>query len=96
MAERKHIPKKPQQDYMSDDDMSDEETNPCLRTTPEERHYGMIPGSAQATQATLSHSRAQTNPTVECGSFRELNTQQSSSDTRETKKTDKKMDKKST
>ena len=38
-----------------------------LRTSEEERHYGTIPGSALATQITLSHSRAQTNPTVERG-----------------------------
>ena len=56
MAQRKPIPKKPQQDYMSDDDTSDEETDPHLRTTPEERHYRMIPGSTQAAQAALSHS----------------------------------------
>ena len=33
----------------------------------EERKYGMIRGSTQATQAALSHSRVQTNPTVERG-----------------------------
>ena len=95
MAERKPISKKPQQDYISDNDTSDEETNPCLRTTPEERHYRMIPGSAQATQAALSYSRAQTNPTVECRPPRESNTQHSSSDTKETSVTDKKKDKES-
>ena len=31
----------------------------------EERHYSTIPGSALATQAALSHSWAQANPTVE-------------------------------
>ena len=31
----------------------------------EERQYGMIKGSAQVTQAALSHSRVQTNPTLE-------------------------------
>ena len=38
-----------------------------LRTSEEERNYGMIRGSAQATQAALSHSRVQTNPTIERG-----------------------------
>ena len=38
-----------------------------LHTSEEERIYGMIRGSAQAMQAALSHSRAQTNPTVERG-----------------------------
>ena len=33
----------------------------------EERHYGTIPGSALATQAALSHSWAQANPTMERG-----------------------------
>ena len=41
--------------------------NPVLRTSEEERHYGTIPGSALATQVALSHSRAQTNPTVKRG-----------------------------
>ena len=38
-----------------------------LHTSKEERQCGKIRGSAQATQAALSHSRAQTNPTVERG-----------------------------
>ena len=60
MAQRKPSPKKTETDYMSDDNTSDEETNPQLRTTPEERDYRTIPGSAQATKAALSYSRAQT------------------------------------
>ena len=36
-------------------------------TSEEERIYGMIRGSAQAMQVALSHSRAQTNTTVERG-----------------------------
>ena len=49
-------------------DTSDEEPiNPILKTSVEERHYGTIPDSALATQAALSHSRAQANPTVERG-----------------------------
>ena len=65
MAQRKPSLKKRETDYMSDDDTSDEETDPQLRTTPEERDYGTVSGSAQATQAALSYSTAQTNPTVE-------------------------------
>ena len=60
-------PKKPKSPkrQLSDSDTSDEEpTNPILKTSVEERHYG-TPGSALATQAALSHSRAQANPTVE-------------------------------
>ena len=63
MAEKNPSPKKVQPDYILDSDTSDEESNPRLCTSPEERHYRTIPGSAQATQTALSHTRAQTNPT---------------------------------
>ena len=67
MAEEK-IPKtKAQSDQLSDSDIPDEEADPRLHTSEEEKSYGTIRGSAQATQAALSHSRAQTNPTVERG-----------------------------
>ena len=53
---------------MSDSDTSDEEQiNPVLKTSIEERHYWTIPGSALATHIALSHSRAQANCTVERG-----------------------------
>ena len=53
---------------LSDSDTSDKEPiNPILKTSVEERHYGTILSSALATQAALSHSRAQANPTVERG-----------------------------
>ena len=64
-------PKKPKSSIkqLSDSDTSDEEQiNPVLKTSEEERHYGTIPGSAFATQIALSHLRAQANPTVERGS----------------------------
>ena len=67
MAEEK-IPKtKAQSEQLSDSDTPDEEEDPRLRTSEEERIYGMIRRSAQAMQAALSHTRAQTNPTVERG-----------------------------
>ena len=67
MVEEK-IPKtKAQSEQLSDSDTPDEEADPRLRTSEEERIYGMIRGSAQAMQAALSHSRAQTNSTVERG-----------------------------
>ena len=67
MVEEK-IPKtKVQSEQLSDSDTPDEEADPRLRTSEEERIYGTIRGSAQATQAALSHSRAQTNLTVERG-----------------------------
>ena len=65
MAEEK-IPKtRAQSDQLSDSDTPDEEADLRLRTSEEQRSYGTIRGSAQATQAALSHSRAQTKPTVE-------------------------------
>ena len=53
---------------LSDSDTLDNEPiNPKLKTSVEERQYGTIPDSALATQAALSHTHAQANPTVECG-----------------------------
>ena len=67
MAEEKKPKTKAQSDQLSDSDTPDEEADPRLRTSEEERSYGMIRGSAQATQGALLHSRVQTNPTVERG-----------------------------
>ena len=68
MAEGKPEKLKNPNNQLIDSDTSDEEPiNPILKTSVEERHYGTIPGSVLATQATLSHSRAQANPTVERG-----------------------------
>ena len=70
MAEGK-IPKtKAQSEQLLDSDTPDEETDPQHSTSEEERIYGTIRGSSQAMQAALSHSRAQTNPTVKRGSPR--------------------------
>ena len=67
MVEKK-IPKiNTPNEQLSDSDTPDEETDLQLRTSEEERTYGTLRGSAQATQAALSHSRVQTNPTVERG-----------------------------
>ena len=63
MAEKKVQKIKAQSDYLSDSGSSEDEVNPHLRT----RVYGTIKGSAQATQAALSHTRVQSNPTVERG-----------------------------
>ena len=65
MAEKKPQKVKGQSDYLSDSDSSEEEINPHLHTSQEERVYGTIKGSAQATQAALSHTRVQSNPMVE-------------------------------
>ena len=67
MAEKK-IPKtKVQSDQLSNSNTPDEEVDLQLRTSDEERIYGTIRESAQATQVALSHTRAQGNLTVERG-----------------------------
>ena len=58
---------KMQSDYLSDSESSEDEVNSHLRTSQEERVYGTIKGSAQVTQAALSHTTMQCNPTVEIG-----------------------------
>ena len=67
MAVEKILKTKAQSEQLSDSDTPDEEADPRLCTSEEERIYRTIRGSAQATQAALSHTRAQTNPTVERG-----------------------------
>ena len=67
MVEEKVLKTKAQSDQLSDSDTPDEEVDPQLRTSEEKRIYRMIRGSTQATQAALSHTRAQSNPTVERG-----------------------------
>ena len=67
MVEEKILKTKAQSEQLSDSDTPDEEADPQLHTSEEERIYRMIRGSTQAMQAALSHSRAQTNLTVERG-----------------------------
>ena len=67
MAEKKIQKTKVQSDQLSDSDTPDEEVDPRLRTSEEERAYGTIRGSALATQVALLHTRVQTNLTVERG-----------------------------
>ena len=67
MAEKKVQKIKVQSDQLSDSDTPDEEVDPQLCTSEEERIYRMIRGSTQATQAALSHTRVQSNLTVERG-----------------------------
>ena len=43
----------------------EEQVNPRLRTSEEERDYGTIHGSAIATQIAFSHSTTQASSTVE-------------------------------
>ena len=67
MAEKKVQKTKAQSDYLSDSESSEDEVNPYLHTSQEERVYGTIKGSTQATQAVLSYTRVQCNPMVERG-----------------------------
>ena len=71
MVEKKVQKTKVQSDYLLDSDTSEEEVDLRLRMSEEERIYGMIKGSTQATQVALSHTRAQSNLTVERGPSRQ-------------------------
>ena len=67
MAEKNPKKTRIQNDYLSHSDSSEEETSQQLRTSPEDRLYNTVKGSAQTTQVTLAHTTAQCNPTVERG-----------------------------
>ena len=67
MVEEKVPKTKVQSEKLCDSDTPDEEADPRLRTSEEERIYGTIRGSEQAMQVALLHTRAQTNLTVERG-----------------------------
>ena len=67
MAEKNPKKTRIPSDYLSDSDSLEEETNQHLHTSPEERLYNTVKGSAQAMQAALAHTMAQCNPTVERG-----------------------------
>ena len=64
MAEKKPQKIKTQSDYLSDSESLEDEVNQHLHTSQEERFYGTVKGSVQATQAALAHSMVQCNPTV--------------------------------
>ena len=66
MAQKETKPNS-QNKYLSDSNSDNNEINPRLKTSIEERQYNTIPGSAIATQIALSHSRVQANPTMERG-----------------------------
>ena len=67
MAEKKEEPVSQSKSLSDSDSSDDNEINPRLKTSVEERQYNTIPGSAIATHIALSYSRAQANPTVERG-----------------------------
>ena len=85
-----------QHDYLSDSDSSEDETSQHLHTSPEERLYNTVKGSAQAMQAALAHTTAQCNPTVERGlakqpKIKKLPKEQASDISTQTKKEDKSL-----
>ena len=68
MAEGKDEKPTNPNNQLSDSNTSDDEPiNPKLKTSVEERQYGTMPSMVLATQAALSHSQAEANPTVERG-----------------------------
>ena len=85
---------KTQSDYLSDSESLEDEVSQHLRTSQEERIYGTVKGSAQATQAALAHTMAQCNPTVERGppkqpKIKKLSKGQASDKNMQTKEKDK-------
>ena len=81
---------KMQSDYLSDSKSSEDEVNPYLCTSQEERVFGTIKGSMQATQTVLSHTTTQCNPMVERGppkqpKIKKLSKEQASDKTMQTK-----------
>ena len=94
MPEKKAQKIKTDSDYLSDSKSSEDKVNPHLHTSQEERVYGTIKGSAQATQAALSHTNVQCNPMVERGlpkqpKIKKLCKEQASDKTTQTKEEDK-------
>ena len=94
MAEKKVQKIKTQSDYLSDSESSEDEVNPHLHTSQEERVYGTIKGATQAMQVALSHITMQCNPTVERGppkqpKIKKLSKEQASDKTTQTKENNK-------
>ena len=94
MVEKKAQKIKTQSDYLSDSESSEDEVNPHLCTSQEERVYGTIEGSVQVTQVALSHTTMQCNPMVDRGlpkqpKIKKLLKGQASDKTTQTKEKDK-------
>ena len=94
MVEKKAQKTKSQSDYLSDSESSEDEVNPHLHTSQEERVYGTIKGSAQVTQVALSHTTMQCNPMVEREllkqpKIKKLSKEQASDKTMQTKEKEK-------
>ena len=67
MVEKNPKKTKTQSNYLSDSDSSEDKVSQHLQTSPEERLYSTVKGSAQVTQVALVHTMAQCNPMVERG-----------------------------
>ena len=67
MADKEKEPPSQSKSLTDSDSSDDNEVNPRIKTSVEERQYNTIPGSATATHVALSYSRVQANPTVERG-----------------------------
>ena len=67
MAEKNPKKMRIPSDHLSDSDSLEEETSQHLCTSPEERLYNTIKGSAQAMQVALAHIMVQCNAAVERG-----------------------------
>ena len=65
MVEKKPQKIKTQSDCLLDSESFEDEVNPHLHTSQEERLYGTVKGSTQVTQAALAYSTVQCNPMVE-------------------------------
>ena len=81
---------------MSHSESSEDKINPHLRISQEERVYGTIKGSVQVTQAVLSHTTVQCNPTVERGPLKQpkikkLSKEQASDKAMQTKEKEKSL-----
>ena len=74
MAEKKpEVPTNPSKSLTDSDTSDDNDLNPGLRTSIEDREYGTIPGSVIAIPIALSHSTAQVNPTLDrCSQHRKM------------------------
>ena len=94
MVEKNPKKIKTQSDYLSGSDSSEDEVSQHLCTSQEERLYGTVKGSMQATQATLAHTTVQCNPMVKRGlpkqpKIKKIPKGQASDKTMQTKEKDK-------
>ena len=93
MVEKNPKKTKTQSDYLSSSKSLEDKVSQHLCTSQEERLYGTVKGSTQATQVALAHTTVQCNPTVERGQpkqpkIKKLSKGQASDKTTQTKEKD--------